>query len=178
MGYGQPPVSSSGPGTAPFVPVAPIYDLNQGKRFPAGAIWLIGLGTIFLLATTGVFNGFRPDALIGLVLLGSAIWIFLHRLTASGTIGYDGSAAYPTRVFRAARAAAWIALLGLLILLNAFDILTFHHSWPFFIILAGILAILDRTLNQNFTAAYPPVPPGATSAPTPGRTQDPTQGGI
>ena len=113
-------------------------------------------------------NGGAVGCAAALVLLGLAIWIFLRKLTDSSPIAYDG-AAYPLRVFRAARAAVWLALLGVLILLNAFSILTFHHSWPFFIILAGVMAILERTLYQSAAAAY--IPPAAPIPPAPDSTQ-------
>ena len=177
MGYGPVPPAAPFGVTAPYVPVAPVFDPNQRNRFPAGAIWLIGLGTIFLLSTTGIFRGFRPDVLTGLALLGLAVWIFLRRLTGSGSIVYDSSAAYSMRVFRASRAAAWIALFGILILLNTFNIFTFHHSWPFFIILAGVMAIVERILNQSAAAAYISYPPVAPVAPVPAPAHDTTQGG-
>ena len=85
------------------------------------------------------------------------------------------------RVFRASRAAAWIALFGILVLLNTFNILTFHHSWPFFIILAGVMAILERILNQSAAFAYIPYPSAAPtvpiSGPPPAAAHDTTQGG-
>lgn len=175
LGYGAVPTS------APHVPVASVFDSNQRNRFPAGAIWLIGLGTVFLLTTTGIFRGFRPDVLTGFALLGLAIWIFLRRLTGSGSIAYDGSVGYRMRVFRASRAAAWIALFGILVLLNTFNILTFHHSWPFFIIFAGVMAILERILNQSAAFAYIPYPSATPtvpiSGPPPAAAHDSTQGG-
>ena len=159
------------PYTAPYAPIpTPTYDPNaQRNRFPAGAIWLIGLGTIFLLATTGLFNGFRPEALIGLVVLGLGIWVFLHRMMDSGpSLANDGSAAYPMRLIRALRVSVWLDALGLGFLLDAFNILVWRHSWPFFIILAGVMSILERALYQSSMGVYAqPQPPTTPAADTP-----------
>jgi hypothetical protein len=175
--YGQTPYAS-----VPYAQIPP-YDPNAfvptSSRFPAGAVWLIGLGTIFLLTTTGIFNGIPGEALTGCVLLGIAVWIFLRRMMDSGAgFSNDGTPGYAYRVLRALRISIWLGSLGLLFLLDAFHIVTWHHSWPLLIILAGVMAILQRAAYQTLANPYMPQAP-TTPAPTstPIDSTDVTKGG-
>jgi hypothetical protein len=180
MGYGTPPadapfaagsvVPPSG-NPQPFTPVAPYapvppFDPSLApspSRFPAGAVVLIGLGTIFLLTTTGLFNGFPGEALVGCVLFGLGAWFFLRRMMDTGaTLVTDGTAGYTLRVVTALRFSVWFAALGALFLLDAFHLLPWRHSWPLLIILAGVMAILQRAAYQALAAAPPVI-----SAPAP-----------
>ena len=77
---------------------------------------------------------------------------------------------YRMRVFHALRGPIWIALVGVMFLLHDLNILSWGHSWPLFIIVAGLMAIFKRAAYSN--AAYagypyqppaPPAPPPATS---------------
>ena len=135
---------------------------TSGSRFPAGAVVLIALGTIFLLSTTGIFHGFPAAVVVGFALVGLGVWIFVRRMTEGGaSLHNDGTPAYRFQVLRALRASVWLMLLGVLFLLNTFNILTWHRSWPFFIILAGVMALLERS-TQQFA---PPTQPGASPMP-------------
>ena len=63
------------------------------NRFPTGAIWLIGLGLIFLVANSGMFHGFPVHRLIPFFLIGLGVWLFIHKMTISGPgLADDGSA--------------------------------------------------------------------------------------
>ncbi len=160
----------------PYAPVPP-YTPSQSfdpaayppppNRFPAGAVVLIGLGTIFLLTTTGIFSGFPPEALAGIVLLGIAAWVFLRCMTESGQpLTSDGSPAYTLRILRALKWPIWLAAIGILNLLNAFHILAWHYSWPFLVILLGVAILIQRTAYQAaYNHAYANSPaPGTTTA--------------
>ena len=163
-----PPVPAYGSPYAAIPPYDPAAFVPQPSRFPAGAVWLIGLGTIFLLTTTGLFNGFPGEALIGCIMLGVGVWVFLRRMMETGTsFANDGTATYPLRVLRALRVSIWLGAIGLQFLLDAFHILTWHHSWPLLIILAGVMALLQRAGYQASASAY--TPPASTSVvpPTP-----------
>ena len=164
-----PPPSGYGVPYAAVPPIDPALFVPAPSRFPAGAVWLIGLGTLFLLTTTGLFNGFPGEALIGCILLGIGVWVFLRRMLESG-VGFanDGTAGYPARVLRALRFAVWLAVLGLLFLLDAFHILTWRHSWPFLVILAGVMALVQRAAFQASAVSYAhpaaaPVAPAAAN---------------
>jgi hypothetical protein len=134
-----------------------------GNRFPAGAIWLIGLGSLFLLGNAGIFHGFSSRLFMPFLLIGLGVFIFVRKMTASGYgLTADGTPDYQYRLVRAISSSAWVALVGLLFFLNDFNILSWGHSWPLFIILGGVLTVLKRT-------AYPsaPLPPYGYGYPAP-----------
>jgi hypothetical protein len=185
MGYGQPPAdapwttpsSAASSGVPPYnhtpvPPYAPIPPFDPAaayvappSRFPAGAVVLIGLGTIFLLTTAGVFNGFPPEALVGCVMLGICAWIFLRRMMETGPVlASDPTVGYGPRIMRALRVSIYIGGFGVLFLLDAFHILTWRHSWPFLIILPGVMAIVERATYQATLPYMPPAPPVTVAA--------------
>ena len=132
-----------------------------GNRFPAGALWLIGLGALFLVANAGLFRGFSNKLFLPVLLIGLAVFIFVRKMTSyGGGLRADGSPDYHLRVFRALRGSVWLALVGLLFFLDAYGILTWGHSWPLFIILAGVMTVLQRAAYSSAAAATPPYYPG------------------
>jgi hypothetical protein len=192
--YTPPPPSSYPPppqpppsGTAPwdwqnYVPPAtpyatpyPAVDPNLPpvrNRFPAGAIWLIALGAIFLIGNAGLFNGFPVHKLVPFFLIGLGVWLFIHKMTSTGaTLADDGTALYRMRLFSALRGSVWVVLIGVMFLLSTFDILSWGRSWPLFIIVAGLMTIFERTAYSNAAASMPvyPTPPPA-SPPAPAST--------
>jgi TM2 domain-containing membrane protein YozV len=164
------------PPATPFVnPATPVTDFNTpytGSRFPSGAIWLIGLGALFLIGNSGIVHGFPIHWFVPFLLIGFGVWQFVHKMTESGPLADDGTPAYRFRFFHALRGAVWIILIGVLFLLDSSHILSWGRSWPLLIIVAGVMAVLQRAV---FTAAatapipyppsYPPPPPAAP-APT------------
>jgi TM2 domain-containing membrane protein YozV len=173
--YTVPPVPPASPYTSPYSGDAFNNPPNppSGSRLPMGAIWLIGLGTFFLIANTGLFHGFPMRHFVPFLLIGVGIWVFVHRMTDTGaSLADDGTPMYQVRVFRALRGAVWILLVGILFLLADFNILSWSRSWPFFIIVAGLMTVLQRTAYRNAAYTpypYPPVPP----APAPGPAAEP-----
>ena len=153
------PVSATIP---PYVP-PPI----PPNRFPTGAVVLIGLGMLFLLGTMGLFNALPGPSLVGVILLGIGVWIFLRRMTETGmTLSDDGSANYQLRVLRAFKGSIWLIFIGILVLLDAFRLVRWSYSWPTIIILAGVMMIIQRTVYANAAAAvYAPVTPSQTVPP-------------
>jgi B-box zinc finger/Domain of unknown function (DUF5668) len=156
-----PPASPYGvpyPGVDPNLP--PVRN-----RFPAGAIWLIGLGTIFLIGNAGLFSGFPVHKLVPFFLIGLGLWLFVHKMTGTGaTLADDGTALYRMRLFSALRGSVWVVLIGVMFLLSTFNILSWGRSWPLFIIVAGLMTIFERTAYSNAAASMPvyptpPVPP-------------------
>jgi len=167
-GYYPPPVP-------PMPPVPPIPFEDEGAnhsvaRFPIGAIWLIVLGAIFLVANAGIFHAFSGRFFVPVLLLGLAVWIFINRMTAygSGFTDYD-TPGYQLRLYRAAKGAVWIALVGLLFLLDDLGLLSWSHSWPLFLILAGVLAVFKRSAYTSaapYPYSYPTAPATPATAPT------------
>jgi len=165
------------PPAAPFVsPVTPPADLNPpytGNRFPSGAIWLIALGAIFLIGNSGLFHGYPMHLFVPFLFIGFGVWLFVHKMTETGPLADDGTAIYKVRFFHALRGAIWIVLVGVLFLLDSSHILSWSRSWPLFIIVAGVMAVVQRA---TFSAAanaplYPPpyqAPPSSGSTPATG----------
>jgi hypothetical protein len=71
-------------------------------------------------------------------------------------------------MIRRLRGPAFLLLVGTLALLNQANILSWSKSWPFFLILAGVLALAER-MALSSARSYPPMPgPGQ---PFPGQPQ-------
>ena len=177
-GWNAPWDSSYNP--APIPPVPPYATGYPGdpnlaaptrNRFPSGAIWLIALGCLFLIGNSGLFHGFPVHRLVPFFLIGLGVWLFVHRMTDTGTsLADDGTPGYQFRLFRALRGSVWVTLIGILFLLDTFDILSWGHSWPIIIIVAGLMAIFQKiSYNTAATYSYPyPAPPAAPPPPDPG----------
>ena len=158
-----PPVSPYG---APFVGTDPNAS-SARNRFPTGAIWLIGLGSIFLIGNIGIFHGFPMHRLIPFFLIGLGIWLFTRKMSDTG-FGFvdDGTPMYRMRLLNALRGSMWVVLVGVLFLLDSFHILSWAHSWPLFIIVAGLMAILrsaaySATVPPGYPYPQPPAEPPA-----------------
>jgi hypothetical protein len=99
------------------------------------------------------------------------VWQFVHKMTETGPLADDGTAAYKFRAFHALRGSIWIMLVGVLFLLDSSHILPWSRSWPLFIIVAGVLAVLQRAVFSAAAAApYPYTPPSPPSGPAPTAT--------
>jgi Domain of unknown function (DUF5668) len=160
-GYGYPPYGAPYPPFVPPVSPVPPPPIVPRNRFPVGAVWLIGLGTIFLLGTEGIFRGVRGEALVGFGILALGVTVFVRRMTAFGSgMENDGTSDYQFRLLYALRPSVWLLLIGVLFLLDTFGVLRWSHSWPFFIILAGVMMLLGRA---PFRTPYPY--PGVPAAP-------------
>ena len=81
-----------------------------------------------------------------------------------------------TAALHALRGSVWVVLVGVLFLLDSFDIVSLDHSWPLFIIVAGLMAIFESRLlpasrpRLSLPAAPSllrrPLPPPPSSPPT------------
>jgi hypothetical protein len=174
-----PPIPPYGAPAYPFNPnLNPGLDPNLApvpqNRFPAGAIWLIGLGCLFLIGNSALFHGFPVHRLVPFFLIGLGVWLFVRKMTDTGSgFADDGTPGYQFRLFRALRGSVWVTLIGILFLLDSFDILSWGRSWPVIIIVAGLMAIFQRVSFNSaansaaMAAPYPyPAPPAAPPAPS------------
>ena len=168
--YASPPPPYVAP---PFSPVDP----NTGyarNRFPTGAVWLIALGAIFLIANSHIFHGFPMHWIVPFLLIGFGVWLFVQRMTAYGApLADDGTPQYRYRVFHALRGPVWIVLVGVMFLLDSFGILSWGRSWPLFIIVAGLMAVLRGVAYSGAPAGGPYYPPNAPAQPPPASTTPP-----
>jgi TM2 domain-containing membrane protein YozV len=185
-GYGAPPVPPIPPAPPiPPYPVPPYPDPNLAYQppFPAGAIWLIGLGVLFLFGNIGIFHFFffRARVFWPLVLIGIGVWVFIRRMTCTGAgVADDGSPDDGWRLARAVRSSMWIVLTGILWLLSSLDILSWEHSWPLYLIAGGLTLFFRRTMFGGYGpgsygpgggGAYPGYPyPPPTVPPAPSAT--------
>lgn len=168
-----------GAGYAPVAPPDLATPPATGRSLPTGAFVLIGLGAFFLLANTGHFNGFAAHWLLPFLLIGFGVWIFVRRMTNTGlSFSDDGSPTYRLRLYNAARSALWPILVGVLLLLDMTGILTWSHSWPLLIVLAGVIALLRRAAYAGVAAApfggFPVTPMGSPVVATTPATTSPT----
>jgi hypothetical protein len=62
---------------------------------------------------------------------------------------------------RRLRGPAFIILVGITALLNQWGVLSFGHSWPLYLILAGVLMLAERAAIAAAPPAPPPLYPGA-----------------
>ncbi|MBS1814491.1 MAG: B-box zinc finger protein [Acidobacteria bacterium] len=163
------------PPVPPMPPVPPVSCYGS-SCIPAGAVWMIVLGIFFLLGTSHRFPLFRGAIFWPLVLIGCGIYQFVRR-ARFGTMLDDGSPVYRLHLLHAGRGAFWMVLVGILLFLHTTHILSFHDSWPFFLIFAGVWMFLERSVSQRMAAqAYVPSPPGATAASGPIVTPPPSPG--
>jgi hypothetical protein len=168
----------SAPGIPPVSPVPPMATASDipvpyYRRFPSGAIWLIILGVFFLVGDTGFFHIFHHPVFWPVFMIAGGVWIFVHRMIVTGHgLENDGTEYYRWRFARAARSAFWVVLVGFIWLLDVLGILSWSHSWPLFLIAAGLMQIFKRSLHGGYSyTGYAPggnaASPGASSsAPT------------
>ena len=164
--YATPPVQPIPPYAVPLSPLEPLPVTRN--RFPAGALWLIGLGCLFLVGNAGLFRTFPIHHIVPIFLIALGVWLFVRKMTDSGT-GFvdDGTPGYQFRLFRALRGSIWIILIGILFELDSLGVLSWAHSWPVILIVAGLMAVFQRiTYSAAMAAAYP-YPPAPPINPTP-----------
>jgi TM2 domain-containing membrane protein YozV len=164
-----PPVSQWGaPNNAwavpPIPPVPPVPPMNTypdpnlpySRRFPSGAIWLIGLGVFFMIGNIPVFHMLHGRLLGPVLLIGFGVWLFVRKMINTGPgLENDGSAFYHWRLMRAITGSAWMVIVGLIWLLDALHILSWANSWPLFIIATGLMMFFRHTMS-GYGYGYPP----------------------
>jgi hypothetical protein len=162
--YATPPAPPSG---MPFAPIDPLLSSDR-NRFPVGAILLIAFGIFFFIGSSGWFHHFPIHRIFPLLLIAMGVWAFIHRMTHTGLgIADDGSPDYRLRLFSALRGSIWIVLVGVLFFLDSFGIVSWSHSWPLFIIVAGLMMAMKRstyTVAAPAPYSYPPAGPATPYA--------------
>ena len=160
--YGARPEAGGAPRGVPYAPVPPVYEppVAPPDRFPTGALWLIGLGVLFLIGNAGIFHHFPVYRLFPWLLIGFGVWLFVHKMLGTGVgLTDDGTPGYRRRIFGALRGSVWIVLTGVLFLLDMTHILSWSRSWPLWIIAAGVMTFLQRTVPPAEFAQIPGRPP-------------------
>jgi hypothetical protein len=135
--------------TAPPMPVVPIVPVAPAKRFPVGAIWLIGLGVVFLLGEFmpdwGWSWHFSQNWVLALLFAGLSAWTLTRRLNS----GMQSICGY--------RWPLILGILALLFVLQGLDIASLGRTWPVLFIAFGAMLILERTPlgHTDLNSAYP-----------------------
>lgn len=68
-------------------------------------------------------------------------------------------------LIRRLRGPAYLLTFGLTALLNQWDVLTFGQSWPFYLIVAGLLTLTERAALTGSPVPYDPAAGGQYGAP-------------
>ena len=147
------------PYTTPYAPTAteaalPTAPVVPARRFPVGAIWLIGLGVIFLLANIdSSFFHLNGRWVFPLLLAALSAWIFIRRLGWAGGIsrltkdGTEGEFAASQFVY-ILRAPVMLMVLAILFALQAAHAMTFGQTWPVLVIAFGAILLLERSVGR------------------------------
>lgn len=143
----------TGTGPWPAAPNVPLPPLVPPRRFPVGALWLIGLGLLILLANLlpdwRISSRWWPPVLFA----GLAVWLFTRRL-------YSGA--------RLACIIRWPAILMVLAIIfalhAAYFVVSFGMTCAVLLIVFGALLLVERTLGAS-PAYVPPDPPYSASQP-------------
>jgi Domain of unknown function (DUF5668)/B-box zinc finger len=144
---------------------------SMGEKFdsgkvPVGAIVLIGLGVLFLLHTMRIFET-GLDRLWPLIIVFLGIWMFYRN--------------YERRTCSCGRCAtsclmgpAMVFTTGILFLLDSTNIAELHRTWPAWILVVGIVKLLQS--NASSAGHVGPLPPAAASVapPQPPPPSDPS----
>lgn len=138
---------AANPYAAPQVPVVPVAPAP--RRFPAGAIWLIGLGALFLLIEFTEQWGWNINGnwVPTLIFSGLAAWTLTRKLK----LGLP--------LICILRWPLELATLALLFGLQALDIVSLGRSWPVMFIVFGAMLLLERTALAGLHPVAPPTLP-------------------
>ena len=130
------------------------------SKVPTAAIILIGLGTLFLLQTMGIF-AFDADRLWPVFLIALGIWLLARRM---GLIGSRrGGPGCATRIV----GPVVLITVGVLSLIESLNGPGWHRTWPLLLLAIGVTKLLE-------SKAPPPAPPPSPSGlgPTGGVSSD------
>ncbi len=131
-------------------------------KVPTAAVILIGLGVLFLLNTTGLFD-VNVERIWPLFLIGLGVWLFVTR---SGMLAHAyGGRGYVGPIWNGGpyRKSTWtgpivLITVGVLFLLQSFnDNMGFGRTWPVLLLVIGLIKLLGN--------ATPPVPPSGAVPP-------------
>ncbi len=171
----------------PFVPYAETYagprapapelfaaaplplDPAESKSFPVSALWLIGLGILFLLSNLQPSWHLNGRWLVPILLGALSLWIATRRFEAFRLLGKElqTGAALANTLLVPAMLFSVAVLLGL----QAGNLVALRLSWPALLVILGVLLLARRATEQ---VTLPP-----SQAPLdPGRTRDASGGPL
>jgi hypothetical protein len=147
---------------------------SMGEKFdsgkvPVGAVILIGLGVLFLLHTMGIMeNGFERFWPLILIFLGG--WMFYRNYERARRVCGCGRCST-----RCLMGPAMVLTTGILFMLHTMNIADLDRTWPAWILVVGIVKLLQSSSSTaGHVGPLPPAPPAATppAAPPPPQSTD------
>jgi TM2 domain-containing membrane protein YozV len=157
---------------APYVPPAqappaaavwgtPVSDAApppvRASRVPAGAIWLIGLGILFLIGTVEPDWRFQVGKIVPFVLMGLGAWIFARRMSVLSRVPEsDEEVREPISALAVSslRGPLLLVIGGILLALQAFNVVRFGRTWPVLVIALGVSLLLERSVGIRRAEAH------------------------
>jgi hypothetical protein len=187
--YARTPYAAVPPAT-PVTPYVVPDAAYAGRRFPVGALFLIGLGLLFALAEfvpSWHLNGSWLVAVLLGMIAAAAIARRLGHMGGTAYSGVDNSYGWVC----AMRGPIMLSVLAVLFLLQALHVATLGQTWPVILLALGALLLVERMTPREmvYPAATTFVPPAAASSvPSPevrvtafgddATTNDATKGGL
>jgi TM2 domain-containing membrane protein YozV len=148
------------PGAPAVASAAAAGEVRPRKSVPTAAVVLIALGALFLLHTAGVFSFDIARYFVPAILVGLGIWLLVRRW---GLLGPTGARCECDRCrMQSVMGPAMLITVGVLILLDSLDAVSFGRSWPAIILVIGVVKLLQSNASaagHADTAKLPPPPP-------------------
>ncbi len=144
----------------PAAPSAVRSSTDGTRRFPAGAVWLIGLGLIFLLGN--VIPDFRLSGrwMMPVLLAALALWSAMRRVHQHRSV--EAALGRASSLASAITGPAVLFTVSFLLTLEAADVVSLRRSWPAILIVWGAMLLAQRTAMDPYSV--PPQLPNSPSA--------------
>ncbi|HSY68776.1 MAG TPA: DUF5668 domain-containing protein, partial [Edaphobacter sp.] len=146
---------------------------SMGEKFdsgklPVGAVILIGLGVLFLLHTMGIMEyGFERFWPLILIFLGG--WMFYRNWERSQRL--CGCGRCSTRWLMG---PSMVLTTGVLFLFHTMNIAELNRTWPAWILVVGIVKLLQNNASSEGHVGPPPPGPASIAPPQPPPPPDPS----
>jgi len=144
----------------------------EAGKVPLGAVILIGLGVLFLLHTMGLWE-FGLDRFWPLLIVALGVWLFYRRLERTNRTCACGRCRT-----RGIMGPAMVLTTGVLLLLQTATPFGIDRTFPAWILVVGIVMLLQNTASSaGHVGPLPPgPPPGSSAPPTQPPPPTPTEG--
>ncbi|MGI4828395.1 MAG: hypothetical protein ACRYFU_09440 [Janthinobacterium lividum] len=155
------PYASTFTGTPSQTIAQPVF-VGTSRRFPIGAVWLIGLGLLFLLGNLLPAWHIEGRWLVPILLAAIALWTGGSRIAASHDVNLmPGAPPVRRNVVGLLFGPCVLLTVAILLALHDAALLLLRHSWPILLIVWGGLLLLQRTADPVLQApsAGDPVEP-------------------
>jgi len=141
-------------------------------KVPVGAVVLIALGVLFLLHTMGLWE-FGLDRFWPLLIVALGVWMFYRQWERTSRT------CTCTRCrTRWLMGPSMVLLTGVLLLLHTTDVANMDRTWPAWILVVGVVKLLQSTASTQGHIGLPPAPPSAPPPQDPSAPQPPASGEV